>query len=166
MARQRRQVQQELAQTRSELELIDLRRMVLRSDREQGVREMVGRGRPLRPVSVSTIPGSSARQILDLGSPGLRDRAVQQQQQGNAEMDAGAQARLRRLERRQQKERARLERDEVMRRALREFPWSMRYGSPLGPAQYLGQARRQALLELARTAERVASHPGLASAWG
>ena len=166
VARQRRQVQQELALTRSELELIDLRRMVLRSDRERGVRELVDRGRPLGPVSVSTIPGSHARQILDLASPGLRDRAAQRQQLEDTGMDAGTQARLRRLRRRQQKERARLERDEVMRRTLREFPWSMQYGSPLGPAQYLGQARRQALLELARTAERVASHPGLTSAWG
>lgn len=158
VARQRRMVQQELAQTRAELELIDLRRQVLRSDRERGVRELMGRGQPLRPVTATTIPGNSARQILDLTPP--------DQQQRELEMDAGAQARLMRLARRQQRERARLEQEEILRRALRQYPWSRPFGSPIGPAQYMGMARRQALLDLARTAERIAEHPGLANAWG
>ena len=160
-------VQQELAQTRAELELIDLRRQVLRSDRERGVRELMGRGQPLRPLSATMIPGSSARQILDLSSPGLRERVTRQgQQQMELEGDPGTQARLRRLSRRQQRETDKLEREEILRRALREYPWSRPFGSPIGPAQYMGLARRQALLDLARTAERIAAHPGLAAAWG
>ena len=86
-------------------------------------------------------------------------------QQAEHMMDPGRQARIQRLERRQERERAKLEREEMLRRALRQFPWSRPFGSPLGPAQYLGRARRQAVLDLARTAERIAMHPGLANAW-
>ena len=162
VARQRRDVQRELAQTRQELEIIELRRQVLRSERERGVREMLGRGQGVRPLTVTVRPNGHERQILDLASPGLRGRPMQQAEHM---MDPGRQARFQRLERRQERERAKLEREEMLRRALRQFPWSRPFGSPLGPAQYLGRARRQAVLDLARTAERIAMHPGLSNAW-
>ena len=162
VARQRREVQLELAETRRELEIIEARRMVLRSERERGVRELLGRGQPLRPISVTLRPNGTSRQILDFTTYDVGAAHQHHEEPGE---DPGLQARLRRLARRQQREEEKLQHEELLRRALRQFPWSRPYGSPLGPAQYLGQARRQQVLDLARTAERIARHPGLTNAW-
>ena len=144
---ERVEAQRALRQARSNAEILEMRRQVLLGDREREMNAMMGRGRGVRPISVQPIPSTSARLVL-------------------SEPDWGQVARQRRLARRNQAKKEKMEREEHLRRILREFPYSQRlnFGSPVSPALFL-EARRSALNELNRTVREVAHHPALVPGW-